>query len=184
MAKGYASVICRITIEGKEPEELSIGCKVHLDSWDVENKRAKGISGTKTNLTISEVGVDLRRAFIVLQSKHEIITPLMLKNVYKGLPLTQKKGSPEPEKKAIPTLLQTADLHVANFKKMVDRGLRSGATLRQWRATRNKIEEYLITQLKLKDIELAEIDYSFALKFYNYLTVEREKILGEAAGKK
>ena len=46
-AKGYAPVICRITIEGEEPEELSIGRKVHLKDWDVENKWAKGDQAEK-----------------------------------------------------------------------------------------------------------------------------------------
>jgi hypothetical protein len=40
-AKGYAPVICGISIEGEEPEELAIGRKVHINSWDIENKIAK-----------------------------------------------------------------------------------------------------------------------------------------------
>ena len=76
-AKGYAPVICRISVEGERPEELGIGKKVHLDHWDVANKKAKGGSqGKATNLRISEVTVDLHRAFAALQSKNEHITPL------------------------------------------------------------------------------------------------------------
>lgn len=56
--------------------------------------------------------------------------------------------------KIIPSLLQVSDLHIANFKKMVDKKLRSGETLKQWNATRNKIEEFLIAQFKLKDLDL------------------------------
>jgi site-specific recombinase XerD len=184
-AKGYAPVICRITIEGEEPEELSIGRKVHLNDWDVENKRAKGGSeGRKTNLKMNEVEVDLTRGFTSLQSQYDTITPLMVKNFYQGVPVTLPKGNLKPEKVSVPSLLQTADLHIANFSKMVDKGLRSGETLRQWNATRKKIEEFLHMQLRLRDMELSEIGYSFAVQFYNYLTLEREKVLGEAAAKK
>jgi hypothetical protein len=75
-AKRYAPVICRISIEGEEPEELAIGRKVHLNNWDVENKIAKGGSyEKKKNLKISEVTVDLNRDFIILQTGYEHITP-------------------------------------------------------------------------------------------------------------
>ncbi|MDN3579648.1 site-specific integrase [Mucilaginibacter flavus] len=184
-AKGYAPVICRISIEGEEPEELAIGRKVHINNWDIENKIAKGSSlEKKTNLKISEVAVDLNREFTILQAGYDHITPLMVKNVYNGLPPKLSKGLPKPEAKIIPTLLQVTDLHISNFKKMVDKKLRSGETLKQWNATRKKIEEFLVTHFRIKDMDLEAIDYSFAVKFYNYLTIDREKVLGEAAAKK
>lgn len=184
-AKGYAPVICRISIQGEVSEELAIGMKVHLNDWDVENKKAKGGShGKKVNLKISEVTVDLNREFVVLQAGHERITPLMVKNVYNGLPPNMIKNVAKPELKVVPTLLQVSDLHIANFKKMVDKKLRSPETLKQWNATRKKIDEFLINRFRLKDIELSSIEFSFAVQFYNYLTVDREKVLGEAAAKK
>jgi site-specific recombinase XerD len=184
-AKGNAPVICRISIEGEVSEELAIGMKVHLNDWDGENKKAKGGShGKKVNLKISEITVDLYREFVVLQAGYEHITPLMVKNVYNGLPPNLIKGAIKPVFKVVPSLLQVSDLHVANFKKMVEKKLRSPETLRQWNATRKKIEEFLNFKFKLKDIDLGSIEYSFAVQFYNYLTVDRERILGEAAAKK
>jgi len=77
-AKGNAPIICRISIEGEESEELAIGKKVHVNNWDIENKKAKGGSLEKaTNLKINEMTVDLNRRFSVLQAKYERITPLM-----------------------------------------------------------------------------------------------------------
>jgi site-specific recombinase XerD len=184
-AKGFAPVICRISIEGEVSEELAIGMKVHLKDWDVENKKAKsGSHGKKVNLKISEVAVDLNREFVVLQAGYERITPLMLKNVYNGMPPNFLKGSSKPELKVTPTLIQLSDLHIANFKKMVEKGLRSPETLKQWNATRKKIEEFLINQFRTKDIDLSSLEFSFAVKFYNYLTIDRQKIIGEAAAKK
>ena len=184
-AKGFAPVICRISVDGYD-EELSIGRKVHLSSWDVENKRAKGNGADekKTNFKISEVTVDLERQFTVLQSQHEYITSLMLKNVYQGLPAEFKKGQKPKAAQVMPTLLQTADLLIADFAKMVTKGLRSPETLKQWNSTRKKIEEFIIFEYACKDIDLEDIEYSFATKFYNYLTVEREELLQEAAAKK
>lgn len=185
-ANGLAPVICRITIEGEEPEELGIGMKAHLKNWDIENKKAKG-NGTnekKTNLKIIEVTVDLTRHFQTLQNQYESITPLMVKNLYKGLPAKLPKKSPKLELEIMPSLLQVADLHIANFKKMVEKKLRSPETLKQWNATRKKIEEFLVNHFQLKDMDLSSVEYSFAVKFYNYLTIEREKVIGEAAAKK
>jgi len=184
--KGFAPVICRISVDGND-EELSIGKKVHLDDWDVENKKAKGAGeGKKTNLKISEVTVDLERSFTLLQCQFEHITPLMLKNIYQGLPADQKKGIQKEviAPVVVPTLLQAADLLISDFSKMVAKGLRSKETLKQWRSTRNKIEEFLIFEYSCKDLDLPEIEYSFATKFYNYLTIEREELLQEAAAKK
>ena len=80
--------------------------------------------------------------------------------------------------------MQSADLHIANFAKLVEKGLRSGETLRKWHGTRKKIEDFLITQFQIRDISLSGIDYSFAVKYYNYLTLDRDTLLGETAAKK
>jgi len=128
--------------------------------------------------------VDLERQFNVLRSQFTHITALMLKNVYQGLPAENKKDRKPQLEKVMPTLLQTADLLITDFAKMVDKKLRSPETLKQWRATRKKIEEFIIFQYACKDLDLAEIEYSFAQKFYTYLTVEREELLQEAAAKK
>ena len=183
--KGFAPVICRISVDGDD-EELGFGRKVHLDNWDVENKRAKGKGAEekKINLKISEVTVDLERHFTVLQSQFQHITPLMLKNVYLGRPAEFKKGQKPKERPALPSLLQAVDLLIADFKKMVDKKVRSPETLKQWNSTRTKLEEFIIFGYACKDLDLADIDFSFAQKFYTYLTVEREKLLQEAAAKK
>lgn len=181
---GFAPVICRISIDANE-EELSIGRKVHVNDWNAEHKKAKGDSeGKKTNQKISQVTVDLERYFTLLQSEYENVTPLMLKNVYNGFPPEHKKGRAKPEAPKSTTLLQLADMQIAEFSKMVDKGLRSSETLKQWKSTRNKIVEFLPFAYGETDLDISEIDYSFATKFYRYLTVDRKKVLQEAAAKK
>src|ERR1700744_2121352 len=188
--QGYAPVICRISVDGELEEEIATGKKVHLKEWDIENKKASGNSqdAKETNLKISELTVDLHRHFTVLQLQYERITPLMLKNVYNGKGANQAKSIVKiPEKKCqevTPMLLQAADKHIANFSKMVDKKRRSPETLKQWRSTRKKLAAFILYQYQAIDIELTKIEYSFAQQFYNYLTVDNEKIIGEAAAKK
>ncbi len=79
---GLAPVICRISVDGDD-EEIGTGRKVHIDNWDVENKMATGGKVEKqTNAYLAGMTNDLETYFKVLQSQHEVITPLMLKNVY------------------------------------------------------------------------------------------------------
>ncbi|HEX5553181.1 MAG TPA: Arm DNA-binding domain-containing protein [Chitinophagaceae bacterium] len=136
---GFAPIICRISIDANE-EELSIGKKIHLNHWDTESKMAKGgVVAKKVNQRIAQVTADLERHFTILQLEHEFITPLMLKNVFNGLPYDHKKGRAKPEEPKSTTILQVADIHIGEFTKMVDKGLRSSETLKQWKATRRKL---------------------------------------------
>ncbi len=53
---GFAPIICRISIDGEEEEEISIGRKVHIAKWDSENKRAiGGPEEKKTNQKIVQL---------------------------------------------------------------------------------------------------------------------------------
>jgi len=118
--------------------------------------------------------------------QYESISPLMLKNVFRHLPVNHGKGNarPEPVSEAAPTLLEVADKQVSEFEEMVRKTLRSAETFRQWRPTRRKIEEFIRHQFKTKVLELSRIEFSFAQKFYTYLTVKRKVRLQDATAKK
>lgn len=110
-----APIICRISVDG-EGEEMYIERKVHLSKWDAENKKAVGgPEEKKTNQKIVQLTADLERHFTILQLEYECITPIMLKNVYKGLPAEHKKGKPKPEAPKSVSLLQIADMHIVEL---------------------------------------------------------------------
>ncbi|MDB5133737.1 MAG: integrase [Mucilaginibacter sp.] len=187
---GYAPIICRISIKGGPKAEIAIGKKAHFDEWDLDNKKAKGKDKEtkEINLKISELTVDLNRYFIFLQGRYEKITALMLKNVYLGKPAKQQKVVNKSEKliekkSSIPTFLQTVDIHITNFEKMVEKGLRSSETLKQWNSTRTKLQEFLPYRYGAFDMNLDKIKYSFALDFYLYLITEQKKVIRDAAAK-
>ncbi|MDB5140500.1 MAG: integrase [Mucilaginibacter sp.] len=187
---GYAPIICRISIKGVPKAEISTGKKAHFDEWDLENQKAKGKDKEtkEINFKISELTVDLNRHFILLQGRYEKITALMLKNVYLGKPAKQLKVVNKNEKliekkSSIPTLLQTVDTHITNFEKMVEKGLRSKETLKQWNSTRTKLQEFLPFRYGAFDMNLDKITYPFAFDFYLYLTTEQKKVIRDAAAK-
>lgn len=182
--QGFAPIICRISIDGSDVE-FSIGKKVHCDNWDPVSKRViLGQQAKQVNKRISEISTDLDRHFSMLQLQYRYVTPVMVRNVFNGLAADHKKGI---SKRSVPVsckLLELTERYIGDFQKMVGKGLRSEQTLRQWRATRNKIQEFIEYEYRIDDIELKDVENSFATKFYRYLTIERERVLQEAAAKK
>jgi len=183
-SRGFAPIICRISIDGSN-EEFSIAQKVHIDHWDINIKRVRTVANAKAiNSNINRIQSNLETHFTVLKTQYDSVSALMLKNAYKNLPIHHKKGNQKPVIQQIPTLLELTDLHIKNFTEMVDKKLRSKETLRQWKATKNKLVEFIAYQFKKSDLDLSEIDYSFAAKFYNYLILKRTTLLKEAAAMK
>jgi len=80
--------------------------------------------------------------------------------------------------------LEISATHIIDFEEMVNQKIRSNGTLKQWRATEKKLKEFISHKFKRQDLELSRIEYSFASKFYDYLTFKRIPKLGEAAAMK
>ncbi|MFC1226362.1 phage integrase SAM-like domain-containing protein [Pedobacter sp. BG31] len=76
------------------------------------------------------------------------------------------------------------NFHIEEFGGLVEKALRSKETLKQWKATEKKIAEFLKEELRMDDINLSDIEHSFAQKFYNYLILERSPLLKDAAAMK
>ena len=180
----FIPIYARVTIDGNR-DEISIGKMIQSDNWDNEVKRAtKDDPDYKAiNSKILQVEASLERHFTVLQTQHERITPLMLKNVFNNLPVHRKRGKIK-ELKTKYTLLMATDRVIADFKKMVEKKTRSYETLKQWKSSKNKIVEFLDYEFSGKDIELSNIESSFAQQFYDYLTIHREKIIQTSAANK
>jgi len=84
-------IICRLTIDGKE-EEFSTAKKVHIDGWDIENKKAVDGNDFKTvNSALNTIRINLESYFLVLRTQYEVITPLMQKMCIKILTLKGTK---------------------------------------------------------------------------------------------
>ncbi|MBB1642792.1 site-specific integrase [Sphingobacterium sp. UME9] len=182
---GTCPLYARITIEGEE-EPLSLGIKIKPQFWDTNIKRDTESSATarENNLKISKADVDLDTHLKILRSKHEKITPLMLKNAYLGLPLDYigpVQKSMEIEKK--PTLLKVFDDFIKRFEKLVKKKDRSNDTLKHWRSAKKKVISFIKFQYEAKDFELENITYSFAEKFFDYMTLEVDKPISAVTAK-
>lgn len=183
-SKGFAPIICRISIDGKDAE-FSTSQKVHIDNWDIELKKVvKSENSKKINAELNRITSELEVKFTVLKTKYEFISPLMLKNSYKNLAIDAKGQIKSQNPPKVPLLLESVALHINDFEKLVEKDLRSKETLKQWKATNNKIKEFLQVEFKVNDMVLSDIEYSFAQKFYNYLVLKRYPSLKDAAAMK
>jgi len=171
---GTAPLYARITIDG-DHKEISTSIKVKSEHWDTEAKKVNDptTEGRKANLSIAQTEIDLDRFFTVLQSQHDRVTPAMLKATYQEyIRPTKKIDIPIPINDK--TLLEAFDDFIEKFKKQVEKGLRSNETLKHWKTALNKTKEFLIFQYKIVDINLSDIQYSFAEEFYDFHTIEVE----------
>lgn len=181
---GRAPLYCKITIDGKD-KDVSTGRKVHPNFWDVDNKRdiEPGPEAKKTNLKIDQLKVDLERHFTVLQSQHENVLPIMLKNAYNGKPAHFGENLAGEKSVHCQTILQAFDAFIATFGKRVDKGLRANGTLTHWKTTKTKVADFIKYKYRQNDLALVDIKYLFAKSFLDYLTLEVERPLAEATAK-
>ncbi|MBB5645711.1 site-specific integrase [Pedobacter cryoconitis] len=180
---GYAPIICRISIDGKQIE-FSTAKKIPNDRWDVEKKRILPCPEAKSiNSALNRIQCELEKHFTILQSLHEIVSPAMLRKSYRNLSIDNSKKKEQTGNK-IPTLLELASLHIECFTLLVEKNQRSKETLKQWKSTKKKIAEFITYTFKSKDLELSEIDQSFAHKFYTFLIVKRKPSIQQAAAMK
>jgi site-specific recombinase XerD len=182
---GMAPIYARITIDGKD-ENISLSRKANPQFWDSKLKRVTESSAEAraTNLKIGLVENDLERNFTVLQSQHEDITPLMLKNAFLGLPV-KFNGSNHAlvETSKIKTLLDAFTEFIKTFELMVKNETRSKETLKHWRTTQSKVAEFVHFKYGQVDIDLGDIRPSFAPHFYRYMTLETTEPLSEVTAK-
>lgn len=76
------------------------------------------------------------------------------------------------DKQYIKSLLNAVDYQLLSFLQKVLNNLRSGATLKKWAGTKNKLKSFIYHRYKKIDFPLPEIEFSFAEHFYSYLTIK------------
>jgi len=183
-SKGLAPIICRISIDGKDAE-FSTTLKAHIEHWNVEAKKVvNSADSKKINSVLNQIENSLEVNFTVLKTQHDFITPMMLKNIFNNRPIESKKGKIEKIEQKTPSLLKLTEIHIKDFSELVEKKMRSKETLKQWKATQKKISEFLKFEFKVDDLNLSEIEYSFAQRLYKYLTVKRNQVLKDAAAMK
>jgi len=80
---GMIPLYIRVTIDGLE-DEISVSCKVRAEHWDKNLKQVlPGEPAWKEiNKRISQAKTDIERHFYLMQAKHGLVTPAIVKESY------------------------------------------------------------------------------------------------------
>lgn len=169
---GHIPVYARITINS-DYDEISVGVKVLPQQWDSRLKAviAKSPGAEAINSRISQVIVDLKRHFIILNAQYTGVSPLMLKNVFKGLDANPAKTLQVKEESSL-TLLEAANDHICFVEAMVAKKKLSKGLLTIFKTTRAKIMGFLDQNYHSNDVVISEMGMEFAYKFYDYLLLK------------
>ncbi|MDR3008657.1 MAG: tyrosine-type recombinase/integrase [Sphingobacterium sp.] len=206
MATGKAPLIVRITLKDQQPKEVPVGTTILPENWSVDTKTVRKADPEykAINNKIKGILVDLSRVYDKLFLEYDQVSPLMIKRAYFGKPPI------EPPKKTelaeVATLLKSFDNFIENFEVLTAKKKRAEGTLRQWKATKKKVFEYLryrkrknqeekeekeekeITDFKEEltrvDIHFNEINATFGNAMYEYLTLYAISKLSDATAKK
>jgi site-specific recombinase XerD len=180
---GKAPIYARITISGRNTD-IAIGKKVLPANWNNATKQVKGSSSEAklNNQEIDHIKANLNKLFLILQQQHGSVSPLMLKAAYlnKGSGLNPDTG----QRRTATTLLQAFAVFTEKFELQVSRGIRADGTLRQWRTTTRKVLAFIKKHYRTTDLLFTDVDFSFAEKFYDFLTLEVEHPLSDITAKK
>jgi site-specific recombinase XerD len=159
-SENKASIMVRLTLDG-ERTDFSLGYQVDPQKFDSKSGSilSKSAEAIEINRQILRVKVDLIHHYNRLKDRGNTVTPAMVRNSYLGVGMEKR------------TLLQVIDFHNEKFIEKVEKGKRSGGTLKKWKATRDKLVSYMKHVHKLPDIPLDRIEHAFAEDFFDYLTL-------------
>lgn len=82
------------------------------------------------------------------------------------------------------TLMDGFSEFIDRFEKLVEKGLRSDGTLRQWKSTKRKVQKFLEDKYHTSDILYTQVMPDFGDILYDYFTLEVDRPLDEATAKK
>nr|WP_121269917.1 site-specific integrase [Pedobacter schmidteae] len=157
------AIMLRIHIAGP-PAEISV-CNILPKNWNAYGKCAKGNStdAVRINNAIKRTLTSVENHYEKLTKGSTAITAKLLKLAYDGK--LDKKRECE-------TFLQALDFKITRFEAFVKVGKRAKTTLNKWKATRNKVVEFLKWNKKIPDILLDDMSYAFAEDLLDFLMIE------------
>lgn len=184
--KGMAKTSVQLSI-GSESTECYIGYIMPKHHWDEAAKKCSEDhpDHKSINQQIDDVLAELNAYFLVLSRTKGSVSVHQVKEAYQNKQ-SALPGVDQNESELIvdKTLLMVADLFIKDFEELTVKGKRSFETLKQWRATRKKIEEFARYQYRRKDIVLSEITPAFGQNLYRYLTIKRQDFLKHEKNKR
>ena len=156
---GRVPILMQLTI-GQQTCHISTKQNILPEKWG----DGKPIGHTREDQAITAVLEEIRtkayNKFLQLQAQNITVTPERLKQALLGKDQVQPRG-----------YVEIFDQWLVEYSKMV--GITtSKRTLDKYILVRNRLQDYIASQLGVKDISLEEVTPKFLSNFDNYLRVE------------
>ncbi|SNR43850.1 Site-specific recombinase XerD [Lutibacter agarilyticus] len=148
-----AELFARITVNQKRVN-ISLKRKVNIDSWDKAKSRVKGTNQEARiiNAYIDQTQTALFQAYQDLKAERKVITSQAIKSRFLGLDEQHY------------SLQDIIDYHNENTSHKLHKD-----TIGLYKTTQRYLMEFVLKEFKTNDIYLRDLNYSFVLKFDNFL---------------
>jgi integrase len=158
---GSSPVIMQLYLSGRRAY-LGTGYKASFDEWDFSSGKFKSTSKKvqALNELLDRIKMDAINIYNLMRSANDDVTVTELRDRLSG-----KDATEEIKEK---TLLVISDQYNKSFEQLVGKEL-GQITYKRYFTFRSKLADFIQTNLKIKDIELSKIKYSFGLEYEHFL---------------
>ena len=155
---GRAMIMARITIDGKVAQ-FSTKQSVLPANWNVEAGKVKGKDAGKINALLDDVRSSLNKIYHDQQRDNYYVTTETVKNEFLGYRIKQE------------TVLALFKEHNENSKKQIGISI-TRPTYLKYEVTRRHLTNFILSEYKLSDMPLRDINHKFIAGFESFLRTE------------
>lgn len=166
---GKAGIMIRVTVNG-ESVQFSSKLDIEPELWDTTNQKMLGTTkaAREFNALLDEIRTNLRNHYREIEKYEAYVTAEKVRNAFLGITIRQQ------------TLLGTFRRHNEDVQKLVGIS-KSAATYRKYDRCFRRVEEFIQTKYRMKDVALKEVTHSFLVSFEQYLRTEKQCCQNTAA---
>ncbi|MFS2871689.1 site-specific integrase [Phocaeicola dorei] len=157
---GKAGIMIRLTVNG-EIAQFSSKLDVEPDLWDVNSQKMQGnsLKARQLNSLLEDVRTTLKNHYHDIEMHEVYVTAEKVRNAFLGITSRQQ------------TLLELFRSHNEDVKKLVGIS-KSAATYAKYDRCMRRLEAFMQSKYRIKDIALKEITHVFITDFETYLRTE------------
>jgi len=146
-------IYVRITVDGKSAD-ASLKREIDIDSWDVEKGQARGARSEikALNSYLDQVRAEITNAYNRLKFEGKALRADAVKNKFCGI---------EPVEHTLMGLIEHHNTHLKGFLEW--------GTMKNYETTQKYIQKFLKEMMKVGDIALSQLSYSFLVDFEIFL---------------
>ena len=154
---GKAGIMIRLTVNG-DMTQFSSKLDVEPELWDVSSQKASGnsLKARQLNSLLDDVRTTLKNHYHDIEVHEAYVTAEKVRNAFLGITSRQQ------------TLLELFRSHNEDVKKLVGIS-KSAATYAKYDRCMRRLEAFMQSKYRIKDIALKEITHVFITDFETYL---------------